>query len=251
MNLQQFRALLDIGRDGNGRTVLPVADARSQRIFGGQILAQLVAAAETGRTVKSVHVAFPREGRPTDPLHLDLEKTHDGRSLGLGRAVVYQDQPVGGRRVVATGSVVVDRADDEYDYQFDAIASADPVAARLIDFAVVPGEARLISDVGLDDASALPAELAFWMRCGEFTDTALARPVLAYASDWPVIGTLLKALPGFSQRDAHVGLQTGVVSHSIWFHQPFDVSRWLRVASASGRSTPRRAGSWRRSPRRA
>jgi acyl-CoA thioesterase-2 len=103
------------------------------------------------------------------------------------------------------------------------------LAAKPIDFAVVPGEARLISEVGLDDVSAVPAELAFWMRCPDFTDTPLARPVLAYVSDWPVIGTLLKAVPGLSQHDAHVRLQTGVVSHSIWFHQPFDVSQWLRV----------------------
>ena len=108
-------------------------------------------------------------------------------------------------------------------------ATAASVAADLINFPVVPGETRLISDVGLDDASAVPAELAFWMRCGDFTDPALARPVLAYVSDWPLIGTLLKAVPGTSQQDAHVRVRTGVVSHSIWFHQPFDVSEWLRV----------------------
>jgi acyl-CoA thioesterase II len=123
----------------------------------------------------------------------------------------------------------VDRGDDGYDYQFNAVAHADPLAAKLIDFPVVPGETRLISDSGLDNASAVPAELAFWMRCGDFTDTALARPVLAYVSDWPLIGTLLKAVPGTSQQDAHVRLHTGVVSHSIWFHQPFAVSEWLRV----------------------
>ena len=230
MNVGQFRTLLDITSDGAGRTLLPVADTGSrEQIFGGQILAQLIAAASPGRTVKSVHVAFPRTGRPWEPLFLDLEKTHDGRSLGLRQAVVWQDQPLGARRVVATGSVLLDRADDEYDYQFDAVATADPLAAKPIDFAVVPGEARLISDIGLDDVSAAPAELAFWMRCPDFADTALARPVLAYVSDWPVIGTLLKAVPGVSQQDAHVKLQTGVVSHSIWFHQPFDVSGWLRV----------------------
>jgi acyl-CoA thioesterase-2 len=227
MNLEQFHTILDIGRRGEERTVLPVAERAGEQIFGGQILAQLVAAAAPGRTVKSIHAAFPRSGRPWEPLLLDLEKTHDGRSLGLRRAVVYQDQPAGGRRVVAT--IRVDRADDEYDYQFDAVATSDPLAAKPVDFAVVPGEARLISEIGLDDVSAVPAELAFWMRCPDFTDTSLARPVLAYVSDWPLIGTLLKAVPGLSQQDAHIRLQTGVVSHSIWFHQPFDVAQWLRV----------------------
>jgi acyl-CoA thioesterase II len=229
MNLEQFHTVLDIEKDSDGRTVLPVAHPKSERIFGGQILAQLVACAAPGKTVKSVQVAFPREGRPTDPLYLDLEKTHDGRSLGVRHASVFQDHPLGGRRVVATGSILLDRADEEFDYQFDAVPTADPLTAKPIDFAVVPGEVRLISDVGLDDVSAVPAELAFWMRCPDFTDTTLARPVLAYVSDWPVIGTLLKAVPGLSQQDAHTRLQTGVISHSIWFHQPFDVSEWLRL----------------------
>jgi acyl-CoA thioesterase-2 len=229
MNLKQFRAVLDLGSDAEGRTVLPAAEPAEQRIFGGQILAQLIAAAEAGRTVKSLQVAFPRSGRSHDPLYLDLEKTHDGRSLGVRRAIAYQDQPLGGRRIVAAGSLLLDRAEGEYEYQFDAAVTSDPLTAKPIDFVVVPGESRLISDVGLDDVSAASAELAFWMRCPDFTDPALARPVLAYVSDWPVIGTLLKAVPGLSQDDAHVRLQTAVVSHSMWFHQPFDVSGWLRV----------------------
>jgi acyl-CoA thioesterase-2 len=175
LNINQFRAVLDLGRDGHGRTVLPVAHERAERIFGGQILAQLVAAAGPDRTVQSLHVESSREGRPHDPLYLDLENTHDGRMLGLRRAVVYQDtRQVGERRIVATGTILVDRADDGYDYQFNGVAHADPLAARPIDFPVVPGETRLISDTGPDDASAAPAELAFWMRCGDFTDTSLA-----------------------------------------------------------------------------
>jgi acyl-CoA thioesterase II len=139
MNIDQFRAVLDLGRDGHGRTVLPVAHEHAERIFGGQIMAQLVAAAGPDRTVKSLHLAFPREGRPHDPLYLDLENTHDGRTLGLRRAVVYQDtQHVGERRVVATAAILVDRAEDGHDYQFDAATYADPLAAKPIDFPWYP-----------------------------------------------------------------------------------------------------------------
>src|ERR1700722_61853 len=82
MNLEQFRTILDIESRGDERTVLPVANPADEQIFGGQILAQLVAAVAPGRTVKSVQAVFPRSGRPRDPLFLDVEKTHDGRSLG-------------------------------------------------------------------------------------------------------------------------------------------------------------------------
>jgi len=36
-------------------------------------------------------------------------------------------------------------------------------------------------------------------------------------------------VPGVSVRDSHVQVQTGVVTHSLWFHQPFDAAAWLRV----------------------
>jgi acyl-CoA thioesterase-2 len=231
MKLDQFHTMLTLQQDGDGRTVLPVPDPSVERIFGGQLMAQLIAAAAppgSSKTVKSLQIAFPRAGRAADPLYLDLETTHDGRSLGHRRAVLWQGEE-SDRRIIATASVLVDEADDGYDYQYVAKHAGDPMAATPVDFAVVPGETRLISDTGLDVADATPADLAFWMRCPDFTDPALAQPVLAYVSDWPLIGTLLKAVPGVSQRDAHVSVQTGVVTHSLWFHQPFDVSQWLRV----------------------
>ncbi|WP_330257251.1 thioesterase family protein [Nocardia sp. NBC_00565] len=221
-----------MAEDVHGRKVLPVANRSADRVFGGQILAQLVAAAappDSTKSVKSIQVAFPRSARSHDALILDLETTHEGRSLGHRRAVVWQNDD-GNRRITATASILVDRPDDGPEYQFTTVAADDdPQTARPVDFLVVPGESRLISQIGLDDDRAVPAELAFWMRCPDFTDQSLARPVIAYISDWPLIGTLLKAIPGFSQKDAHVQLQTDVIAHSIWFHQPFDVSEWLRV----------------------
>jgi acyl-CoA thioesterase-2 len=230
MNIEQFRAMLTLGEDAEGRTVLSVPDPDAERIFGGQIMAQLIAAAAppgSSKAVKSLQIAFPRAGRVADPLYLDVEHTHDGRSLGHRRAVAWQGKE-SDRRVIATASILVDRADDGHDYQYNAAESGDPMAAKPVDFAVVPGETRVIGD-GLDVEDAVAAELGFWMRCPDFTDTALAQPVIAYLSDWPLIGTLLKAVPGLSQRDAHVTVQTGVVTHSLWFHQPFDIAQWLRV----------------------
>jgi acyl-CoA thioesterase-2 len=231
VNAEQFLAILELAEDDHGRTVLPVLDQASDRVFGGQLLAQLIAAAapaDSGKTVKSVHVAFPREGRPRNPLYLDLETTHDGRSIGLRRAVVWQ-QGGDAQRVVATAAMLLDQADEGFDYQLDSGPPGDPAQARPAAFAVVPGESRLISDVGLHDDRGFPAGFSFWIRCPDIVGELLARALVAYVSDWPVIGTLLKAVPGVSERDAHITLQTGVVTHSVWFHQPFDAGQWLRV----------------------
>jgi acyl-CoA thioesterase II len=231
MKIEQFRAMTTLAEDSEGRTVLPVPDPSVERIFGGQIMAQLITAAAppgSSKTVKSLQIAFPRAGRAGDPLYLDLETTHDGRSLTHLRAVTWQGQE-SARRVVATASILIDQTDDGYDHQYAGAHAGDPMTATPVDLAVVPGEARVIGDLGLDVTGAAAADLAFWMRCPDFTDPALAQPVLAYVSDWPLIGTLLKAVPGVSERDAHVSVQTGVVTHSLWFHQPFDVAQWLRM----------------------
>ncbi|MCW2914490.1 MAG: acyl-CoA thioesterase [Actinomycetia bacterium] len=227
MNADRLRALLELRHDEAGRTVLPVLDTAAARVFGGQMLAQLIAAAApagAGKAVKSLHVLFPREARPQSQLYLELETVHEGRSLGSRRAEVWQDAQ-DGRRVVATASILLDRADEGHDYQLDVPLPVDPADAKPEAFAVVPGESRLISGVGLQDDRAGAAEFGFWMRCEDVP----AQAVVAYVSDWPVIGTLLKAMPGVSERDAHASLQTGVVSHSIWFHQPFEAAQWLQV----------------------
>lgn len=95
MNLDQFRAMLTLCDGIEGRTVLPVPDPSAERIFGGQTMAQLIVAAAppgSAKAVKSLQIAFPRAGRAAGPLHLDLEQTHDGRSLGHRRAVAWASQ---------------------------------------------------------------------------------------------------------------------------------------------------------------
>jgi acyl-CoA thioesterase II len=231
MNDEEFLPLLEVTREDGGRLVLPTGNPAAARIYGGQLLAQLIAVATPpgpGKSVKSVHAAFPREARPDSPVYLDLEAVHEGRSVGLRRATVWQDR-TGEPVVAATASILLDEADDGFDYQQDGPPHGTPEQAAAASFAVVPGEARLASDTGLHDDRALPAEFSFWIRCPGIEGDVSSRALVAYVSDWPLIGTLLKAVPGVSERDAHVTLQTAVLTHSVWFHQPVNASGWLRL----------------------
>jgi acyl-CoA thioesterase II len=182
----------------------------------------------TAKCVKSVQAAFPREARPDSPVHLDLETIHEGRSVGLRRATIWQDRD-GARCVCATASILLDAPDEGMDCQPYSPGPGDPAQASPADFSVVPGESRLASETGLDDERELPAELSFWIRCPGVASDARSRSLVAYVTDWPVIGTLLKSVPGTSERDAHVTLQTAVLTHSLWFHQPLDASKWIRL----------------------
>ena len=74
-------------------------DLGYHRVFGGQILAQvLVAAAQAspGKSVKSLHVLFPREGDQAAPLEYRVEALQVGRTFGTTEVVARQ-----GGKVVA------------------------------------------------------------------------------------------------------------------------------------------------------
>ena len=65
-------------------------DLRRNVVFGGQILAQMIMAAHLDRNddrvddkeVKSIHAIFARAGDYTQPIEYDVERMHDGRTLG-------------------------------------------------------------------------------------------------------------------------------------------------------------------------
>ena len=48
-----------------------------------------------------------------------------------------------------------------------------------------------------------------------------------------MIGTALRPFEGVSQADSTVTLHTAVTAHSLWFHQPFRLDRWLLVSQHS------------------
>ena len=71
----------------------PNLDIGYHRVFGGQILAQaLVAAAgaSPGKTVKSLHVLFPREGDTSEAMRYRVERLQEGRTFGTTQVVAHQ-----------------------------------------------------------------------------------------------------------------------------------------------------------------
>src|SRR5258707_3796037 len=54
------------------------------RLFGGQLLAQFATAAAAscpGKSVKSLHALFPREGTATEPVRYEVTRHQDGRTF--------------------------------------------------------------------------------------------------------------------------------------------------------------------------
>jgi len=205
-------------------------------VFGGQILAQMIMASaldhgDGAKEVKSLHVVFPRPARLSEPIEYHVEPMHDGRTFGSDTVTCLQ-----GGRIMARG-VVLTTADEPDFIRHAAVAppavpGPDDLPAAGIDGRVVPGaEARPVGGghvwtrwPGGPDPSA---------RVNDVSAVAVHQGVLAWATDGYLIGAAFARHPGHDESEAHRSIATGVVSHTISFHDRFDTRQWLLMANES------------------
>ena len=78
-----------------------------------------------------------------------------------------------------------------------------------------------------------------WTRFpGAPDDPTTDQALLAFATDGFLIGTAMRPHPGVGQAQAHVTLTTGVISHTITFHEPFAARDWLLLSHHSPYAGP-------------
>jgi acyl-CoA thioesterase-2 len=207
-------------------------DIGYHRVFGGQILAQVLTAAteaSPGKSVKSIHVLFPREGDTAKPMRYRVTKLQDGRTFGTTGVVAEQDG-----KVIADAVLSLHVDEDGLERSDVPPEVGMPTDAVPWDQPMIPWELRVVGGVDLADRAAGPPIFQWWMRTPPVGDE---RPVhqalLAHATDLTLIGTALRPFEGVSQADSTVTLHTAVTSHTLWFHRPFRVDDWLLVSQHS------------------
>jgi acyl-CoA thioesterase len=201
-------------------------------VFGGQLMAQALVAGLhglDGMTAKTVHTVFARGGRPDAGLDVAVERVNAGRTFAT--AVVTLSQ---GDRVCTTSTVLA-HADEP-----DLIRHGEATGRRGGPDGVEPSgeqgwEVSVVDGVDVNDPDAVgPAELDVWTRfAGAPDDPVLSQALLAFASDGFLIGTAMRPHAGVGQAQAHRTLSTGVISHTITFHEPFRAGDWLLLAHRS------------------
>lgn len=240
-DLADLVACLSLEPGADGTVTGANLDIGYYRIFGGQILAQaLVAAADAspGKSVKSLHVLFPREGDTAQPLHYRVDRLQDGRTFGATQVTATQ-----GDKVIAAATVSLHAAEGGLQRSDDPPPVGAPADAPVLDVPMVPWEVRSVGGVDVADRTVGPPELRLWMRTPTIDVDRLAvhQALLAHATDLMLIGTALRPFDGISQADSTVTLHTAVTSHSMWFHQPFRMDDWVLLDQhspvvANGRS---------------
>ena len=219
----------------------------SPRVFGGQVLAQALVAA--GRTVAadrrchSLHAYFILPGDVEAPIVYEVETLRDGGSFTTRRVTAIQHG-----RPIFNASLSFHHDEPGLEHQSEpARAAPGPEdltperewAAGMADRLPEPLRTVLTRPRPIDFRPVDPADplrprprdaaAATWLRAdGPLPDDPLVhQAVLAYASDWGLLGTAL--LPhGRSVFDGTI--QAASLDHAIWFHRPFRADGWLLYA---------------------
>jgi acyl-CoA thioesterase II len=230
-------------------------DIGSGRVFGGQVMAQALVAAqrtvEDDRAAHSLHGYFILPGDLGAPIVYFVDRLRDGKSFTTRRVTAIQHG-----RAIFNMSTSFHRLEDGLEHQADVPAVPAPEGLESeIDLIRaqaerIPPELRpvLTQDrpidfrtVDIDPFDASPREPVrqMWLRPnGEMPGgTIEQQAVLAYASDYGLLSTSIQP-HGLTIRSPE--LQAATLDHAIWFHRPFRMDDWLLYtmdspAAAGGR----------------
>jgi acyl-CoA thioesterase II len=208
-------------------------------VFGGQILAQMIMAAHGDRgddkEVKSIHAIFARAGDYTQPIRYLVERMHDGRTLGSDTVTFSQSGKIMSRGLILWSTDEPDLIRHTAEVAMPDVPGPDDPGGRP-DMRVFPGaEARVVGGINTysDEEPIRPPVQNVWVRYGDNFGPVVNQAVLSWATDGFLIGTATLPHAGVHEGLAHRTISTGVVSHTLNFHDRFRVDRWMLLANES------------------
>ena len=217
-------------------------DIGGRHVFGGQVLGQaLFAASQTvkERDVHSLHAYFLRPGDKTAPVDYEVDRIRDGRSFATRRVVALQNG-----KPIFNMSASFQMREEGLEHQFEMPEVPGPegllsmmelarqaeagASDKLIKFLTreQPIEFRPVQPIHPFRPEVRPPFREIWIRAagGLPDDPALHKVMLAYASDFSLLGTaLLPHALTFSQGR----LRAASLDHAMWFHRDFRMDDWL------------------------
>jgi acyl-CoA thioesterase-2 len=219
------------------------------RLFGGHVLAQALYAAsksvDQGWLAHSLHAYFLRPGGVDAPLLYEVDRIRDGGSFATRRVVVRQKG-----EVILNMSASFHKEERGFEHQrpMPDVPGPDDLETEMeLRLAVVdkipekhratwlrerPIEMKPVSPVDFLRREAREPVQHIWMRTGHRVpdDPMLHRCLLAYSSDFSLLGTAL--LP-HSVTYMNRGMQVASLDHAMHFHREFRVDEWLLYSMES------------------
>ncbi|MFI5718990.1 acyl-CoA thioesterase [Nocardia sp. NPDC051750] len=209
-------------REGSAVFEADSQDLELDRLFGGQVLAQAIRVAGEvcpGKSVKSLHVQFLREGKGRAPVCYEVRVLRAGRSFVTLTITAHQHS-----EALAIASVSLHVVEDGPTGQTATFVPPLLPPEYRIDHGLLPWEARSADDLNILDAQ--PPDYELWMRTPT-VDSTVAPALVGYASDVNLIGTALRPFAGYNHHGNGSAWTAATTSHTLWFHRPFRTDDWL------------------------
>lgn len=205
------------------------------RIFGGQVLAQSLSAAnrtvEEDRLAHSMHAYFLRPGNPEKQIVYEVQPLRDGKSFTTRLVIAKQD----GIPIFNT-SVSFQRLEEGLDHQSTApkvtppedlesdhdywVRMAQEYPDRVKRPLGQPIERKPVNRRDYMKPEPREPEQQIWFKAlGDVGgDIGRHQTLLAFMSDFALLGAALLPHPysGMSEN-----MQAASLDHAIWFHRPF------------------------------
>ena len=210
----------------------PPAEGRGI-VFGGHLLAQLTVAAgrtDPAKTVKSAHGVFSRTVSADEPVEVEVDVVHSGRALTTASTTLRQRGSECARAIVLLTSVEPDLI--SHRDEMPVVAGPSEGAFTVDSFG---REVQIVGGVDRADPGVVaPPELNVWVRVPEAApDQLAAQAMLAHASAGYLMGTHMLPHEGIGERMAHTDFSTGILGHTVSFHEPVDLTGWMLIAQRS------------------
>ena len=226
-------------------------DVGAPRVFGGQVIAQALVAAERTvdkRAPHSLHGYFLLPGDVAAPIVYQVERIRDGRSFSArrvqaiqyGRPILsmiasFQAPEPGFEHAAPMPDVPPPEALESFPELVERwLAEAAPVPPRIAESMRTPGAIEFRPIEPQNPLRRIPGEprQAAWFRAVDRLpdDPGLHRWMLAYASDTTLVSTALRP-HGLSWWQPSMIVAS--IDHALWLHRPARVDEWLLYAMDS------------------
>ena len=196
-------------------------------VFGGQLLAQSIMAGlagQDGKAVKTIHTVFARGASHEAPLEITVERMHAGRSVASSTVTITQDDQICTRSLI-----LLERGRGRHhSSRRPAPLYGEPRRRRRPRRGEGAWEIGIVGDVDISDPELVgPPDLDVWVRfAGAPDDPATDQALVAYSTDGFLIGTAMRPHAGVGQAQAHRTLSTGVLSHTLTYHERCPAAEW-------------------------
>jgi len=211
------------------------------RIFGGQVLAQSLSAAnrtvEEDRLAHSMHAYFMRPGNPEKQIVYEVQPLRDGKSFTTRLVIAKQDgEPIFNttisyqvaeeglqHQIEAPQVTAPEELESDHTYwQRMAKEHPDQIKPPIGH----PIERKPIKRRDYLNPEPTNPEQQIWFRAMGDVDGDIGRhqTLLAFMSDFALLGASLLPHPysGMSKK-----MQAASLDHAIWFHRPFKADEYL------------------------